>query len=155
VTRKLARQWGFPKEDIGSYEYYTLDADDAQYPGLVERTAIRCIANPAANSLVIRHHRSNEEAGAYLSAVFELGHDDTETICRTPDGIFTLLHRPTHPRWPGPLIIYVAIVPGDNLFFGLEEVWAVAVAPDGAVAEFDDFMPDAPPIIIAPPPQQS
>ena len=153
VTLKDARAMGVPgkfvKELVGTFEYYTLDADDRRYGGRIERTAIRCIADPAADSLVVTHHRSEDEASAHAMAVYQFGFEKVDVICRTADGIFTLMQRPTHPTWPGPLIIYFAHVPAaaDNPF-SQWEVWAMAAAPDGSVADFDDFVPDSPPIIF-------
>jgi hypothetical protein len=126
------------------FNHYTLteeDDDARRYPGTIERKAIRTL-DPAVDcvSLVIRHHRSPEQASGYLTGLDDFSVDcGDEPICRTEEGIFTLITRPTNLVWPGPLIIYcVDKVPADDCLG--EDNWQVAIAPGGTLIErFADF----------------
>jgi hypothetical protein len=145
MTREQLDKHGLHDEEpFKDCNYYTLtgpDNDAARFPGTIDRTRLRNL-DPAIDcvSLVIHLHRSRAEASAYLMALFDYGVEHgSEPICRTEQGIFTLISRPTKSSWPGPLIIYCAdTVPADNIIG--KDSWEVAVAPDGTLIErFGDF----------------
>jgi hypothetical protein len=117
-------------EPVENFIDYTLDQDHRYY-GKVECEAVRNLAEADRESIVVRHHRSFEEAMSYLDAVSDLfGLEDAHPIFKTKEGLFTLARRQTDKAWPGPMVIYVAVHPADNLVGS--EVWQVAIAPDGS-----------------------
>jgi hypothetical protein len=86
----------------------------------------------------VRWHPTEERGSGYLEAVLDLRDDDTiGEICRTKDGLFTLAERSTHPDWPGPLVIYLAEHPVNNIVG--TEIWYLALAPDGAAVRLADY----------------
>jgi hypothetical protein len=126
-------------EPIDRYVHYTIREDTPQgILGTVECGTMRGIPDPDAPSLVVRWHPTEERASAYLEAVLDLRDDDsTGEICRTKDGLFTLAERSTNPDWPGPLVIYLAEHPANNIVG--TEIWYLALAPDGAAIQLSDY----------------
>ena len=126
-------------EPIDGYVHYTIsDEEQQRIPGTIECTTIRGIPDPDALTLVVRWHANEEHASGYLDAVGDLSDDETNgEICRSNDGIFTLAKRSTNPDWPGPLVIYLAVHPANNL--SGSEIWYLALAPDGNPFRLDDY----------------
>lgn len=92
-----------------------------------------------SESIVIRHHRTRAEAHGYLDACLdhhlakfdEEGDSDESSLFQSDQGIFTMATIPSGRTWPGPLVFYLAKVPGDN--GNREQYWAHIVGPSGVM----------------------
>ncbi|HEY5239307.1 MAG TPA: hypothetical protein VIJ62_13065 [Rhizomicrobium sp.] len=120
---------------IAEFIHYAI-GDDESYMGSVVSEPVQGICDEDMASVVIRHHRSFEEASAYLDAVMDVcGAEFADSICRTGEGYFTMARRATEESWPGPTVFYVAVHEADNLA-GFDDR-QIATAPDGTTAQSD------------------
>jgi hypothetical protein len=111
---------------------YTLDSKARPWTDNVilvpiDRIESDLLVGKRTKSLVLRHHETLERALGYLSGVEDVTNtcDDVE-IYKCSDGIFTLTLRTTDPRWPSPMIFYVA-----ETFDNDTQRFEVAVSSDG------------------------
>jgi hypothetical protein len=106
-------------------DHYSLHKDE-RYFGTIERTAISSFDHV---SLEIHDQKPRDEGLAYLCCLEDhFGADHEADLIFNNEAIFTLITRPTRPRWPRPLFIYrVDSVPADNL--SGEDSWEIAIAP--------------------------
>jgi hypothetical protein len=150
VVQTLSAEEEFGLGPVEGYVHFTIhgEADRDTIPGTQFRAPVLgllgCCDGP---SLVIRWHPNRDHYEGYRTAVTDIaGIDaggDTQRglpmgeACETGDGIFTAEWRDTDPRWPAPLVIYIASVPlsADHPAAGLVEAdWYAAFTPDGGSA---------------------
>jgi len=93
----------------------------------IDRIASDFPAGKRTKSLVLRHHETLERALGYLSGVEDVTNTcDGVEIYECSGGLFTLLLRTTDPRWPSPMIFYVAETHDNDT-----QRFEVAVSSDG------------------------
>ena len=93
----------------------------------IDRIASDILVGKRTKSLVLRHHETLERALGYLSGVEDVTNTcDDVAMYKCSDGIFTLTLRTTDPRWPSPMIFYVA-----ETYDNDTQRFEVAVSSDG------------------------
>lgn len=119
----------------GRAVHYTLDEEAQSLVGDVVWSPASTLLETDEASLFVRHHPSVAVARGYALALTDLGCAGSEpTIFSTDQGVFSLAHRKSLPRWPGPLLVYAA--EHVNAEFG-EIDWTLAFAPNGAIVDPD------------------
>jgi hypothetical protein len=84
--------------------------------------------------VIVRHHSCEKLAAAYLDGCYDnpTPYKDWAMFFKTPNGIFTVVHRPATPRTPDHLLFYVTKAPS-------REACAIyethVVLPDGTAAD--------------------
>ena len=124
----------------GIWIYFELDPEQNYVGTQIIEPATHIRSEESTESIVIRYHTSIEAAYGHLRGYNDVFMADSKNTCslyKTADGIFTCFAIPTHSAWSGPLVFYLADVPGDN-FVG-EDAWAYVVGPDGVALEPRDF----------------
>ncbi len=119
TTKEDLDKWGLAGDEFAPSEWTVYElATDYNVVGSIRWHEVRSLDPDWKTSLVIRHHTSLEYAYGYASALSdqEIGKEGTcdQVVYTTETGIFTKASIPTLGSWPGPLIIYSAVVPANN-----------------------------------------
>jgi hypothetical protein len=93
--------------------------------------------------VIVRHHGSEAQAHAYIDCVGDsrpIPYDYSgPMVWQTPDGIFTLMHRPPISGRPDHLLAYVTKVPAEAFPDYLEDAHHI-IHPNGSVTTDADLM---------------
>jgi hypothetical protein len=110
-----------------TWPHFTIDKSG--YDETARLSQIASLPANAAMSILIKHHRTKEEAVAFLSAISIF---DPSQHCsgftETRYGLFTLSAIPTYHPWPGPLLIFET-TSASSPFGTHDGFWTHAIAP--------------------------
>ena len=114
--------------EVGVFTHYTLNNDLENYIGAVKAEVVTSLDDDAAKSLLVRWHRTTEQAIAYLEGISDALGSSPHFILRTTNGAFTLIEIPTDDMWPGPMILFTARYAHEHGLYG-QKILEVSAAP--------------------------
>lgn len=147
ITEHQAREAGIPWEPTKE-RYYSLDPERDRHIGEITIEPITTLGLDAETpSFVIRHHRTKEEAIAYLEGSYGARcfqerfsptkdfSDDLSQWAVVNGEHFTLTRVPPLGGQAGPTLYYECLVPVSDPWGDALEIWTRAVLPDGRMID--------------------
>lgn len=133
--------------------FYTLAKHDHGGYHDVDYVPIQQLSDIDTGWVIVRHHPDNANVEGYLDAAgdFEDGTEHSKLqFFRTPQGIFSLLHRPPSVRCEDKLLAYVTRAPDPNVNHPIAGPYSTGWCDHYIIHRVDGSVTEDPDILIPP-----